>query len=68
MTRVPAAVTPCLCPACTALSAAIDRRRSAIAEGTDAEETRRAVHDAAVRTDAAHGLDRPIRRRSDVAP
>ena len=67
MTR-PMPSIPCDCDLCTALSAAIDRRRSAIEAGADAEETRRAVHDAAVLVDAVHGLDRPIRRRSDVTP
>ena len=61
-------VDACPCPPCRAFDAALDTHILAIAEGRDPEATRRAVHDAALAVDRVHGLDRPIRRRSDMAP
>jgi hypothetical protein len=68
MTRVPPVIPACPCPPCRAFDAALDTHTLAIAEGRDPEATRNAVHLAAIAVDRVHGLDRPIRRRSDMAP
>jgi hypothetical protein len=68
MTRVPPVIPACPCPPCRAFDAALDTHTLAIAEGRDAEPSRRAVHDAAVAVDRVHGLDRPIRRPETTPP